>query len=254
MRSSTECSEATPCQASTNRPDEAGGERDPPHECSASRARALTPAKSAPVTERGRGRSTSKSATTRPGRGDSTTIAVGEEDGLLHVVGHEQDGARVVGERGGEPLAQVRARDRVERPEGLVEQQHRPALQQRAQEGDALAHAARQRRRAGVLELGQAEALEERDGGAAGVGALDALALERQPGVAERVAPGQQQVALGHVGAGGAALDHALVRLLEAGHQLEQCRLAAARGADHGGQLAGAQRRGRCSASAVSGP
>ena len=36
--------------------------------------------------------------------------------------------------------------------------------------------------------------------------ARHALALERQRGVAERVAPGQQQVALGHVGAGRAPL------------------------------------------------
>ena len=61
--------------------------------------------------------------------------------------------------------------------------------------------------------------------------------LERQRGVAQPVAPGQQQVALGHVGAGRAAargggrpgLDRALVGLLEPGGELEQGGLAAAR-------------------------
>ena len=72
-----------------------------------------------------------------------------------------------------------------------------------------------------------------------------ALALERERGVAERVAPGQQQVALGHVGARGAALAASVrlrrparVRLLQAGDQLEQRGLAAARGAHHAKHLA----------------
>ena len=41
---------------------------------------------------------------------------VGEERGLLHVVGHEQHGARLVGERVGQPALHRRAGERVERP------------------------------------------------------------------------------------------------------------------------------------------
>ena len=48
-------------------------------------------------------------------------------------------------EDAGEPGSASRpARDRVERGEGLVQQQHRPAGHQRAQEGDPLAHPARE--------------------------------------------------------------------------------------------------------------
>ena len=56
----------------------------------------------------------------------------------------------------------------------------------------ALAHAARQLGRAHLLELGQAEALEQGDGAAARLGAVDALALEGEGRVGERVAPGSR--------------------------------------------------------------
>ena len=56
---------------------------------------------------------------------------VGQERRLLHVVGYEQDGARLHGQGAREPLLQVGARDGVERAEGLVQQQHGPAGEQR---------------------------------------------------------------------------------------------------------------------------
>ena len=129
------------------------------------------------MTVRGRGSPTSNSATTRPGRGEHHH-PVGEEDRLLDVVGHEQHGARLRVEHAGEPLLQVRTGDRVERAERLVEQQHRPSGQERAQERHPLAHPAGQFRRAGALELGEAEALEQRLGAPAGLGARNPLALE----------------------------------------------------------------------------
>ena len=51
-----------------------------------------------------------------------------------------------------EPVLHLRARDRVERAEGLVEAQHRLAREQRARERDALAHAARELARVRALE------------------------------------------------------------------------------------------------------
>ena len=150
-------------------------------------------------------------------------------------MGDQQDRARLSGERIGKPLLKVGARDRVERAEGLVEQQHGAAGQQRAQERHALAHAAGQLGWADALELREAEALEQRGGAAARLRARHALALERERGVAERVAPGKQQVLLGHVGAriappgrfgGPEHVDRPLVRLLQAGDELEQRRLA----------------------------
>ena len=235
------------------------GERVP-HRPSASSARRLTAPKPAPVTSRGRGRSTSISATTLTGSRRQHRHAVGEEDRLLDVVRHEQDRARLLGERVGEPALHRRARDRVERAERLVEQQHLAAGEERAEERHPLAHAARELGRARVLELGEAEALEERLGAPARLRARHALALEREGGVRERVAPGEEKVALRHVGAGGAPLggarraadgDDALVRLLEARHQLEQRGLAAAGRSDDGEHLVLRGPRGRCPLAAV---
>src|SRR4051812_7795590 len=71
---------------------------------------------------------------------------VGQQDRLLHVVGDEQHGPRLARQRTCEPALELRAGERVEGAEGLVEAQHRPAREQRAQERDALAHAARELR------------------------------------------------------------------------------------------------------------
>ena len=198
------------------------------------------------VTSRGRGKLHGDLGhhTTGPRRehGDP----VGEKGGLLHVVGHQQHGARLVGERVRKPALHRRARERVEAPEGLVEEEHGAAGQERAQEGHALAHPAGQLGRAGALELREAEALEQRLGAAARLGARHALALQRERGVREGVPPREQEVALRHVGArgpaprgvGGAQQGHAAgVRLLEAGHELQQRGLAAARRTDNGHQL-----------------
>ena len=65
-------------------------------------------------------------------------------------------------QRPGQPLLHLGAGDRVERGEGLVEQQHRLAGEQGAQEGDPLAHPAGELARARALEAGEAEALEQR--------------------------------------------------------------------------------------------
>ena len=117
---------------------------------------------------------------------------------LLDVVGHQQHGARLGGQRAGQPLLHVGAGDGVQRGEGLVEQQHRPAGQQRAQEGHALAHAAGERGGPRPLELGQPEALEQRRG------ALARLARGARPGTrapARRCRARRARAAAGRAGA-----------------------------------------------------
>ena len=221
MRSSTESSEATPCQASTNR------QTRPAASATRLMRERLQRARLDPGELRVRDRA--RRAAGRPSKlGDHPAgprrqhhDAVGQEDGLLHVVGHEQDRARLLGQRGGEPLAQVRAGDRVERAEGLVEQQHRPALQQRAQEGDALAHPARQRGRAA-----RARTRPGRSARTAAPRAARASARARRPGTrapARRCRARRARAAAGRAGAcrrrprGGACADRHARRRAPAG-------------------------------------
>src|SRR3954454_5208019 len=51
--------------------------------------------------------------------------AVGQQDGLLDVVRHEQHRPRLALQRAGQPALELRAGERVECAEGLVEAQHR---------------------------------------------------------------------------------------------------------------------------------
>ena len=109
------------------------------------------------------------------------------------------DRARLRGERVRQPLLQLRARDRVERRERLVQQQHGPRGEQRARERDALAHAARQLVRARGGELRRARsARTARRPAAAPRAARRRRSSSASAGVVERRAPRQQQVALRH--------------------------------------------------------
>ena len=101
-------------------------------------------------------------------------------------------GTRQVDERGAE-----RGRGHlVEVAEGLVGEQQRRLDHERAREGDALAHAARQLVGIGALEPGQAEAVEPRPGPPGLLVGRAAEQLERQADVVERGAPRQQAVLL----------------------------------------------------------
>ena len=99
------------------------------------------------------------------GPGREQHDAVREQHRLLDVVRHEQHRARLGRQRLGEPALHLQPRERVERPERLVQAQHGPPGQQRAQEGDALAHPARQRSGARALEALEAEGGEVLVGG-----------------------------------------------------------------------------------------
>ncbi len=151
-------------------------------------------------------------------------------------MGHQHDGARLAGQRRGEPALHLAARQGVQRGEGLVEAQHGLAGEQRAQEGHALAHAARQLVRARVLEALQAERREQRVGALASGAACEAADAQGQRGVVDRAEPREQQVALGHEHGGG-GVDRPGVGALQAADELEQRRLAAAARTDDGDDL-----------------
>ena len=87
----------------------------------------------------------------------------------------------------------------VERGERLVQQQDVGVHDQGADQCHALAHAARKRFRIGVLETGEAEALQIFPRLAFGFGAVDAAGLQPKQDIAEHGAPGKQQVLLHHV-------------------------------------------------------
>ena len=103
-------------------------------------------------------------ARARPGQVDAEGVAhaagprrqhhdlVGQEDRLVDVVGDEEDGEVEVLPQRQQPLLHAQARLRVERGEGLVEQDHVLVAEQRPQQRRALPHAARERRRIVVLE------------------------------------------------------------------------------------------------------
>ena len=102
----------------------------------------------------------------------------------------------------GQPLLHLGAGDRVERGEGLVERQHRLAGDERAQEGDPLAHPAGELGRAGrARSRPRPKRSNSVPASRSRRAAADAAVAQRQRRVVDRREPGQQQVALGHVGA-----------------------------------------------------
>ena len=132
------------------------------HARSASSARSRIATSAGSVTRRGRGSGTSMTACTRAGRGLSTTIrsASTAASSTSCVTSSVVRGSRPSALA--EPVAHLGARQRVERAERLVEAQQRLAAEQRAQERDALAHAAGELVRARVLEALEAERREQR--------------------------------------------------------------------------------------------
>ena len=88
-------------------------------------------------------------------------MPVGQENGLLHVVRHEQHRAAVSSQMRSSSCLHVVAGLRVERAERFVHQQDLRAHRERAGDGHALLHAARERVRVGVLEARQAHGFDQ---------------------------------------------------------------------------------------------
>jgi hypothetical protein len=176
-----------------------------------------------------RGRGTASCATTAPGRGERTTDAVAQAGRLLDVVGDEQNRAPLLAQRLCQPVLHLAARQRVERGEGLVQAQDRLAREQRAQEGHSLRMPPESSWGRARSKPSRPKAANERLRSRARLFARRAGQPHRERGVVDRAQPRQQPVALGHEDAGSAA--HAAgVGRLQAAHELEQRRLAAAAG------------------------
>jgi hypothetical protein len=100
------------------------------------------------------------SARMRPGCGDSSADAVAHHQRLFDGVRDEQQREAHLVPQLEQLLLHLAARERVERGEGLVHQQHARLHRQRAGNGHALLHAARELVRVHVGELGQADLVQ----------------------------------------------------------------------------------------------
>jgi hypothetical protein len=87
--------------------------------------------------------------------------AVGQEDRLIDIMGDEQHRDLVVFPDLQQQFLHHAARLCVEGPEGLIHQKDRGLVDQRPGDGDALAHAARELLRIGILEAGEPHRLDE---------------------------------------------------------------------------------------------
>src|SRR5256712_3630932 len=173
--------------------------------------------------------------------------AIAEEDGLLDVVGNEDDGlARAIPELD-QLFLHGLARLRVEGAEGVVHQQHLGIDRQDARERHALLHSARQLGGIVVAEVAEVHHLQVLADGGVDLRARRALGLEAPGDVAGYGAPGKKRELLEHhaaVRAGAADLlavhpdAAAALGLDEAADDVQESALAAAARADDGDELA----------------
>ena len=227
----------------------------------------------------GSARSARSSASSTRSRGRAQVDAQDLADRRRRAVGHHHDAVRqqhrlvdVVRDHHHRAAAclrddlqqlvlQVRAGQRVERAERLVQQQHLGLHRQRARDADALLHAARDLVRAACARRGvmptSSSAAWVRAFSCALLSVAAEHALDREIDVLEAGQPGQQRMVLEHHAAlraragdlaVGAAAARRSVGCSQAGDQVEQRRLAAARVADQRDELALARPSGRCRA------
>ena len=195
--------------------------------------------------ERGRGMSTVDDLLDAPRPGAHHVDRVAEVDGLVDVVRDEDDRAPVLlPDLGQEPL-RARPGEGVERAERLVHEQHVGVVGERAGDGDALLHPARELARVGAGELGEAHLLEQRVGDPPPLVLRDVLERRPELDVLAHAQPREQRVALEDHPAVGprplhraiAELDRPRGRADEARHDVEQRRLAAAGRAHDAGEV-----------------
>ena len=87
---------------------------------------------------------------------------VGQEDRFADVVRDEDDRLPRLLPESQEQQVHLVARERVERAEGLVHQEHGGVLRERAHDRGPLLHAARELARVGLVEADEAGLVEER--------------------------------------------------------------------------------------------
>ena len=142
---------------------------------------------------RGRGRSTTNSSATRPGRLVQHDDPVGQAGRLPHVVGDEEHRAAGVAPDALELVVHDVAGHGVEGAEGLVHEQDVALLGQRAGQGHALAHAARELVGLAILEPAQLHQAEQLGGPLAALGLADAAEAQGQLDVAAHGQPGEER-------------------------------------------------------------
>ena len=126
--------------------------------------------------------------------------AIGQQQRLVHVVGHQHDRLLLLAPDGFDFVLQFGARQRIERRQRLVEQQEFRIHRERARHGHALAHAARELRGTpvgGVCQAHHAHVLF-RARAPLGLVFLGKHRIDRQRHVFEHREPGHQRVALEH--------------------------------------------------------
>ena len=179
----------------------------------------------------------------RPRRHDQD--AVGEEDRLGDRMGDEEHGLAPLEPDALELEVHALARHGVERAERLVHEQHGGIVDEAAGDRDALLHAARELPGIAVLEALEPDEGEELERARPHPLASQPLHVDRQQHVVEHGAPGEEHgrleddadVAPRAADRRPAEIGPALRRRDEAGEDLEERRLAAARGPHHGDEL-----------------
>nr|WP_250853757.1 hypothetical protein [Streptomyces malaysiensis] len=172
----------------------------------------------------------------RAGRQDQYTV--GEHKRFLHVMGDEQDGARLVQPEPFHELLHFDPGDGVQCAERLVQEQEFRVVQQGTGEGDSLLLPSGQFGRPDASPAVQAHGPQQRT-------RLVPAAVDAQLDVVLDAAPGQQPVLLEHhagrdgLRSASAQGDTACARLFEARDDPQQCALADATGAEEGDEGAG---------------
>lgn len=162
---------------------------------------------------------------------------VGEEEGLVEVVGHQDHGGPMLSPERFEHLHQVGAREGVHCPERFIQKPGPTPGKEGACECRALAHAAREGVRVVVLESLEAVTDERGAGGPPGLGSAQAGKFGTQGDVVEGRPPRHEGIALRHQGEAaeprrfGISIEVHVpaVRRSQAGEHVEQRALSAPR-------------------------
>ena len=171
---------------------------------------------------------------------------VGDVDGLLDRVGHEDHGLALVAEQPQQVVLELAADLLVDRRERLVHQQDVGVHGERPGEADALPHPAGELVRVGVLEAGQPDLVDVRARGLLALLARHAAQLQAEGRVAQHGRPRHQGEVLEHErpvrpgrGDGGAVdLDLSRRRVDQSRDDLQRRGLAAPARPDDAGELA----------------
>ena len=181
----------------------------------------------------------------RPGPRAHDADRVCQEDCLIDVVRDERDRTAMALPQLCQEALCPGSRERIQRPEGLVHEQHLRVVRERSRDRHTLLHATRELFRIGIGEPLEAHLLDQRAREVAALGTSDALELRPELDVPAHAHPRVEGVRLEHHAAVGARpidrmpIDEHLTRgrLDEARHDVEQGGFAAPGGAHEAGEM-----------------